>query len=335
MAYRRGPIILAGALFTAVIAAAVLPGGCARTSRTYRVGVLVGADTMAVIVDDFKASMTELGYVEGANITYDVQASKADPAQERRVADKFVSDKVDLVFAFPGQPALTVKAAARGTRIPIVFANALIEGNALVDSVRAPGGNITGVRIPNPDLTLKSFESLREVNPRIKRIMAIYSSDYPTNPVVLEAIRSEASAANVTLQEVRVPKVQDTQAVLRGVEKSGNADMDAILLFPDLIPRSSEAADAIIAFADAHRVPVVGGPPTLIRAGALLTEGTDQREQGRLAASLVDKIFKGTPAGTIPVMTTEPHLYINYRKAQELGLSIPQGLLKQATEIVH
>jgi putative ABC transport system substrate-binding protein len=56
---------------------------------------------------------------------------------------------------------------------------------------------------------------------------------------------------------------------------------------------------------------------------------------GELAASLADKIFRGTPAGTIPVVTPEDHLRLNYKAAQELGLTVPEGLLSLATEIIH
>jgi putative ABC transport system substrate-binding protein len=327
---RNGAAILVGAVVI------ILLSGCAETPKVYRVGIFVGADTMSIVVDAFKARMTELGYVEGKNIAYDVQKSNADPAEEKRISGKFATDKVDLVFAFPGQSARSVKIALQGTNIPIVFANAVIEGTDLVDSVRSPGGNITGVRVPGTELTLKSFESLLEFTPRFKRIMVIYDPNYPTTPSALEALRPAALSSNVTLQEVHVTRVQDTQAVLQGLEKSGDATMDAIMLLQDTVPRSSEAIGLILKFADAHRVPVAGGPSAVVRnGGAVLSVTSDLVETGGLAASLADKILKGTPAGTIPVVSPQPRLLINYTKAQELGLTVPQGLLKQATEIIR
>ena len=53
------------------------------------------------------------------------------------------------------------------------------------------------------------------------------------------------------------------------------------------------------------------------------------------ATPLADKIFKGTPPSTIPVVTPNQDLYINYKVAQELGLTIPEGLLSQATQIIR
>lgn len=323
------------ALLVGLVVSILLLSGCAKTPKVYRVGILVGADTLGALVDAFQAEMTELGYVEDKNIIYDVQRSNADPAEEQRIADQFVSDKVDLVFAFPGQTARAVKVAAQGTNIPIVFANAVIEGTDLIESVRSPGGNITGVRVSGPELALKSLESLLELTPQAEQIMLIYDPNYSTTPFALEVLHPAASSSNVMFQEVHITRVQDTQAVLQGLDKSGDIHMDAIMLLQDTIPRSSEASGLILKFADAHRVPVVGGPVALVRNGAVLSAATDILEQGKLAASLADKIFKGTPAGTIPVMSPGPRLYINYAKAQELGLTVPEGLLKQATEIIR
>jgi putative tryptophan/tyrosine transport system substrate-binding protein len=310
--------------------------GCDKTSKVYRVGIVLDTNASGTVIDAFKAGMTEWGYVEGKNILYDVQRLNTDPADAQRIVGKFITDKTDLVFAFYGPTAMAMKAAARGTKIPIVFAYAALEGIDLVKSIRNPGENITGVRIPGPELALKSLESLLEFTPRVKRIMVIFDPQFPTIPTIMEALRRAALSARVTLQEVRVNRIQEIRAILQKLEKSGDANMDAIMYVQDSISRSAEASGLILEFADSHRVPVVGGPATLVRKeGSVLSAATDVLDQVKVAASLADKILKGTPAGTIPVVSTEPHLYINYRKAQELGLTVPPGLLKQASEIIR
>jgi len=40
-------------------------------------------------------------------------------------------------------------------------------------------------------------------------------------------------------------------------------------------------------------------------------------------------------AGMIPLVTPEPHLRINYKATQELGLTVPEGMLAQADEIIR
>ena len=47
------------------------------------------------------------------------------------------------------------------------------------------------------------------------------------------------------------------------------------------------------------------------------------------------RIFQGTPAGSIPVASAEIFLQINYRIAQELKITVPEGLLREADEVTH
>ena len=63
--------------------------------------------------------------------------------------------------------------------------------------------------------------------------------------------------------------------------------------------------------------------------------GSNRFESGRLAASMVNKIFNDTAAGTIPAVSPENFIQINYKVAQEFGWTIPEGLLKLANEIIH
>ena len=135
------------AIFVCIFAAGFILGGCTKTPKIYRIGILVGSDFLDSLVNNFKDNMADLGYIEGKNILYDVQRSKSDPTEERRIAGKFITDKVDLVFVFPGRAARVMKAALRETNIPIVFTVAIIEGTDLVDSIHRPGDVPTGPMI--------------------------------------------------------------------------------------------------------------------------------------------------------------------------------------------
>jgi putative ABC transport system substrate-binding protein len=88
-------------------------------------------------------------------------------------------------------------------------------------------------------------------------------------------------------------------------------------------------------FASEHNIPV---------GGILLTEGgyesiyglaTDNIEVGAQAAPLADKIFKGISAGSIPVVSAQSYIYINYKAAQKLGLAVPESLLSVAKEVIR
>lgn len=317
----------------------VLSLGCTsqttQTQKVYHVGILSGTDAFLGIADGFKAKMTELGYVEGKNIVYDLQKVNADPAGEQRIAKKFVDDKVDLIFVFPTEPSVAAKAATQGTSIPVVFAYAGIEGANLVKSVREPGGNITGVRFPGPEQISKRLEFLHELAPQVKRVWIGYDKNYPNNPPALAALRPLASSLGITLVEVPAATLADLQADLQARAKLGDIGIDAIILMPDIFNHSPEGWTIISKFAAEHKLPIGGSFLYTVEQGAVFGNANDLVKVGKLAAPAADKIFKGTPAGTIPVVTPEQDLWINYKRAQELNLTVSEGLLSRAAEIIR
>lgn len=301
----------------------------------YRVGILVGFPKFAAIAEVFKKEMAALGYVEGKNIMYDQREVHLDPAGERRVVEQFVKEKVDLIFAFPTSASMSAKNVTRDTTVPVLFAVAAIEGNNLVESVRRPGGNITGVRYPGPDLTLKRLELFRELLPDLRRLYITYNPDYPANKAPLEVLRKAAPSLGITLVENPVRSVGDIQKDLASREAGEDPGLDAIQLLPDDISQSVDGWSLISGFAERHGIPVTGSGAVELGPMVVFNYGLFISQYGELAAPLAHKILRGTPAGSIPVISADPHLLLNYRRARELGLNVPEGWLGMATEILH
>jgi len=323
-------------IFVLILVLTLLLSGCgASATRVYRVGILSDLPPFASMGDGFKAKMTELGYIEGQNIVYDFQKVSADPAGEQRAVKKFVEDKVDLIFSFPTEASLTAKALTQGTNIPVVFASAVLEQNDLVKNVREPGGNITGVRFPGPELSVKRFELLLELVPQAKRICVIYNPKYPANPSALEQLRPVASSRGITLVEVPVHSTKDIEVDLQTRAKSADIGIDAILIITDDLSQSPDGWGLISKFAAQHKVPIAGSAGFEADTGAIFSYIPDNVETGMLAAPVADKILRGTQAGTLPVLTPESRLRLNYKVTQELGLTVPDGLLKQASEVIR
>jgi putative ABC transport system substrate-binding protein len=303
--------------------------------KVYRVGILSGIGALAGIADSFKAEMTELGYIEGENIIYDIHKTNFEPDKEQQILKKFVDDKVDLIFTFPTEVSLAAKAAAQGTGIPVVFSYSTIEGNELVDSVRQPGGNITGVREPGPDLFVKRLEILHELAPQAKRVYITYNPNVPFIPPMLELLRKASPLMNITLVETLVTTVEEIKADLQVRNKSADIGIDAILIMGEPTSVSPPALEAMTNFANEHKIPIGGIGSYTIRGSIIFSYELEIDDMGKLAAPLADKILKGTPAGSIPVVTPEAHLLINYKLAQELGLNVSQSLLASADEIIR
>jgi putative ABC transport system substrate-binding protein len=329
------------ALFSWVMIAAMLLSGCgqAQPSKIYKVGILAGLGAFAPAVEGFKSKMAEQGYVEGENITYDLQSTNVDIEAYKSISQKFVADKVDLIFAFPTEAAMEAKAATQGTDIPVVFAMAFtdVPGVNLIDSVREPGGNITGVRFPSAAIASRRLKILSEMAPLAKRVFVPYLKGYPNVPGQLDEIRQLAASEDIQLFEYAAASPQDLQTELDSYMLSGDvARIQAILMIAEPLGITPDFYSVLGKFSYEHKIPI---------GGALMNEGEDYasifgvlpnpKTAGEQAAQLANKIFNGTSAGSIPVITSESNFNINYNAAQDLGVIVPESLLRQADEVIR
>lgn len=323
-------------LFTCATLVALSLCGCkAREPGMSRVGMLCGADFFLPVIDGFKARMTELGFKEGENIAYELRTYNADPAAEREAAEKFVREKVDLILAVPTEAAVAAQMAIRGSEIPLVFAYAGIEGADLVDSVRRPGRNTTGLRFPGPELISRRLELILQFVPGVKRVWIGYDKNYPNTRPTLDTLRPLASAKGVTLVEVPAAEIEDLKTDLAHRANQPDPGLDAIILMPDTFNHSPEGWGAIRAFAKQKGIPVCGSFLYTVEQGAIFGNANDLFMVGKLTAPLASKILGGMPAGEIPVVTPNQQLLINYRAARKMGLKVPDSLLRMATQIIR
>jgi putative ABC transport system substrate-binding protein len=318
-----------------IVFALLLSGCCMKKPKVYRVGVLCGLSFAVDAVDGFKAGMEGLGYVEGENIVYDVQSTEFDMAAYRRILDGFVADEVDLIFVFPTEASQEAKAATAGTDVPVVFSVANIEGTGLVDSVREPGGNVTGVRYPGPDIALKRFEIMRELAPEATRMVVPYQRGYPIVDSQLEILHPTAEAAGVTLIEAPVDDAAELEDFLQAQAEGDDIGVDAILIIPEPLGVTPDPFLVMARFAAEHRIPIGGAIMEVGGYGSVFDVGIDHFKTGEQAAPLADKILQGTPAGTIPVVSSGSYLKIDYNVAQDLGVTVPESLLREADEVIR
>jgi len=323
-------------ILTLLVAVCVFLSGCSeKKPKVYRVGILSGLDYMVDATNGFKAKMIELSYIEGKNIVYDLQKTNFDMAVYKSSLKKFVDDKVDLIFVFPTEASQEAKAATRGTNIPVVFAIANIEDTDLVQSVRQPGGNITGVRYPGPDLAIKRFEIMCELVPSAKQMWIPYQRGYPIVASQLEVLRPAAAAVGVKLEEAPADNAAELQTILDARAKSANIGMDVILFLAEPLAVTPDAFAVMGKFAAEHRLPVGGALMLVEGYGSVFGVNIDPANTGKQAAILADKILRGTQAGTIPVVSAESFFEINYKAAQKLGLNVSEGLLSRADKIIR
>ncbi len=324
-----------GSLFLIFVGLFLFLSGCGPEAKTYRVGIVSSLSAFNDIAEGFKDGMTELGYVEGENITYVFEQSSEDLTELQPIMEKLVADKVDLIFAFPTGATVAAKAATANTDIPVIFAFAVMEGSDLVDSLREPGGNLTGVRFPGPDLTVNRLELLLEIAPETERVLLLHDPAYPASVSALEALEEAAPSLGVEFIVVPLTSTGDIQPGLDANTSNGTPDFDAILIMPEGFVQSPDGWPIVANYAAEHQIPVGGSAAFEAEAGAIFSHIPDSYQTGELAAPFADKVLQEIPAGSIPILTPDSQLRVNVALANEMGLSVPDRLLSLATDIIR
>ena len=325
---------LAGALLAASLAAEAQ-----QVEKVPRIGVLSpgsppGAGRnptdLAVLFGAFRESLRELGYVEGQNIKIESRWAEGNYDRLPSLAADLVRLKVDVIVTY-GTPASQAAKRATGT-IPIVMA-AIIDpvASGLVTSIARPGGNLTGQSMMSPDLVAKQLEILKEVVPKVSRVALLHNPGNPGNAPEVRHAQDAAGALGVRLQPLgaRGPAEID-----RAFAAMTNEQASAVIVVVDAVLQENRTR--ITDLAARHRLPAVYGLSEYAAVGGFLAYGPNRLDMFRHAVTYVDKILKGAKPGDLPIEQPQKfELIVNLRTAKALGLTIPQGLLLRADQVIE
>jgi putative ABC transport system substrate-binding protein len=310
-----------------VLSALLAACGGTPQAKTYTIGVVNYVPSLDQVLGGFKARMTELGYVEGQNVTYIYHGATAPDTQSiDREVKSLQNQKIDMFLTMGTLPTLTAKSAVAGTDTPVVFApviNPVEEG--AVESINHPGGNVTGVQ--NGYTIAKALEWLHKIVPQATKIYVIYN---PKDEVALTSIKSLPEVASKLGLELVLDQVHTREEALGAINVMPKDAALFLVPAPSLNPMS-----AVIETAVKRGIVVGSNSHADLQAGALVTYAASFSAMGNQAARMADQILKGTKPGDLPVETAEFLLKINLKTANAIGLDIPDAILKQAAEVVR
>jgi putative ABC transport system substrate-binding protein len=297
--------------------------------KPVRIGVLLPGGAQYETLDGLRLGLKEAGWEEGKHCVLDVKDIKGDLALAEQAAKSLEKDGVNLIYALT--TTVIAKAKAGTSQVPIVFAigsDPVVGG--LVDSFARPGGRLTGVHYLVRDLTAKRLEVLKEILPKLSRVLTFYD---PNNRVAGEGAalaRAEAKRAGIKMIERHVGSVQELKGELQKL-KAGDAD--AFLFTPD--PMIGSEAQSIVDTARAKKLPTMFQEQSLVINGALASYGQNYHEIGRLSAKYVQRVLTGTPPRDMKIETVDSvELAINLQTAKQVGVTIPPQVLARAQKVV-
>ena len=279
----------------------------------------------------FRRGLSETGFVDGRSVKIEYHWAEGRYEQLPALAADLVSRKVDAIVASGGSVSALAAQKATAT-IPIVFtfgADPIKVG--LVSSLNRPGGNITGNTIFSNVLNAKKLEILHGLVPATAAIALLVNPDGPTANSVVQETQEAADTLGRRVSVLRARNEREIDTIFAGiVEQSAGG----LVVAPDGFFTANR--DQLVALAARHRIPVIYETSTIARAGGLISYGGDGVEGHRLAGIYVGRILKGAKPADLPVLQpTKFDLVINLKAAKALGITIPNALLIQATELIE
>ena len=322
-------------LFCLLIAVLLIAGSAEaqQPAKVPRIGFLGGVSPSAnsARIAAFRQGLAELGYVEGKNILIEWRHTEAAKLDRLPVlAAELVRLKIEIIVT--GGPPATRSAKEATATIPIVmgFDDDPI-GNGFVKSLARPGGNITGLSALAPEISGKQLELLREIVPRLSRVVVLGTSIRPGNRQALEEIEVAAQAFGMKLQYLDVLGPKDIETAFRAAS-TGRADAVLVLSSPVFTSERTQIVD----LAAKSRLPAMYPQQEFVQEGALMTYSVSVTNMYRRAATYVDKILKGAKPADLPIeQPTKFEFVINLKAAKQIGLTIPPNVLAPANRVIR
>jgi putative ABC transport system substrate-binding protein len=308
-----------------------LPPQAQPPRKTPRIGHVWSATATPEQSGAFRDQLRDLGYVDGQTIIIEdrVAGGRLEPLPD--LVAELARVPVDIIVT-TGTPATLAAREATGT-IPIVQASGTADlvREGLAASLARPGANVTGLTSISEELAAKRLELLKQTVPRLRRVAILWNPASPSTGLAWTETQGAAQALSLELQSLEVRSPDELESLLMAASRE-QAEVLLVLIDGLTVAHRERIAD----LAGANGLPSMFDTREFAAVGGLMTYGPSLLDMHRRAAVYVDKILKGAKPGELPIeRPTTFDFVINLKTAQALGLTIPQSILVQATEVIQ
>jgi putative ABC transport system substrate-binding protein len=304
--------------------------------KAARIGFVGGSAPDPIVlrtwVEPLRQGLLELGYVEGRDFTLEFRWHGGKQERLPGLLAELIALAPDVLVTLGPPAAILAKDTAPTIPVVALAVDDPVAAGLAISHAR-PGRNVTGLSGAFQGIVEKRLQLMKDIVPAARRFAVL------TNPIVYGRARLE--------DYLQTQKVESTLGVqVMVLEARGPEDFDSTFA-----TMARERVSAVAVLGDplfwVHRVrlaelcikhglPSVWGGAGYLDAGGLVSYQGDFAATARRAATLIDKILKGTKPGDIPFeQATKLELVINLKAAKMLGVKIPQSVLLRADEVIQ
>lgn len=292
-----------------------------------RIGVLMFSEEARYVeaLKGIKEKLKEGGLGE-PKTTLIVEQAGANKAKAAELAQKFRSEKLDLIITMGTSATVAVSREIQG--VPIVFTVVYDPVEAgIAKDWKSSGNNTTGCssKIPMQGLmeSLKSFT-------QVKRLAVLYTTGEKNSESLLRDLQRIGANYRVKVIPVRLTKIEEVNRLLPEVLRT----TDAVCVTGSNLVDSQIAV--ITDMAIKAQVITITHLEDLVEKGTLLGVCADAYSMGQLAGEKTLKILKGVKPSSIPIESAKKfNVILNMKTARKSQIQIPPNLMKMVTRIIE
>jgi putative ABC transport system substrate-binding protein len=326
---RRGVLLGAGAaLIASAITLRAQPAG-----RKLRVLVLHSAPIPS---GPYHAALKERlavhGFAEGKNLILDTPVvSIVGREYFRQDIAKLLTPTPDAILAFT--PSITSVALSEAPNVPVVFVWVPdpVKSGWAKDYGR-PGGNATGVSNRFAEVAVKRLELLRELTPKVRRLAVVGPTYEPEVAEAMANLRVASRRLDFELIDVGTALTLQTMEMQRAIQNGAQALLSMRIYSAN---GARAAGEEINRLCVAHRIPAIFAESEMVRAGALMSYGTNLVDDVRRAGDMLAKVLRGAKPSDMPIdQASQFELAVNLGTARQMKIRVPPALLARASRVI-
>ena len=272
----------------------------AEDAKVYSVGICNFVDDASLnqIIQNIRERLGEIG--EEKNVQFEIIEDNCnlDGSVMQQIISNFIAEEVDLMVGVATPVAMTMQGMTEENRIPVVFAAVSDPlGAGLVESLEAPGANITGTSDYLD--TAAVLNLIFAANPEAKKVALLYNPSEDASTAPIAAAREILAGKGV---EVKEYTGSNPSEVMLAADAIVTDEMDAVFTPTDNTIMAAELS-IYEKFAEA-KIPHYTGADSFALNGAFLGYGVDYANLGRETADMIAAILlDGADPATLAVKT--------------------------------
>ncbi|WP_422487077.1 ABC transporter substrate-binding protein [Gudongella sp. DL1XJH-153] len=315
-----------------VIISMVILSGCAATGGTggdaEEAKFVIGINQLAEhpALDAAREGFVEALEEAGVDVEIKYQNAQGDIPTSLAIAQGFVKDEVDIIYAIATPAAQSSKQAT--SDIPVLF-SAVTDpvASELVESMESPGANVTGASDATP--MKEQLSMFKQLDPSFEKIGILFNTSESNSEIQVARAKEFAQELGLEIVAVGISNINDIPQAMDSMID----DIDGFYAITD-----NMVASAIAIVADklnSASIPSVGAEGSLVEGGLLVSNGISYFELGKQAGEMARKILvDGISPAEIPAeQAKETTAVFNQQTLELLGLNSDHEVFQGAEAV--